>query len=1376
MGSKLAPALILGFWLLGPHSAAVADDWSITRERKPGTRRALPTRTSRPRGRSGRPALAAERVGPDGRRTLASAQEARFLRMLRKDPSQAAIVDRLLALGRVREGGLSELLVRVQRLQEAEPDRLAWLLLGGHVERARERPEAARAHFQRAVVLSPDSPLPFAALAELEADAGDHGARAAWLRKALAATPRRNRVQRSEALRALAEAALDAGDFAVAAEHFDTLRRLHEGSVFATTEFARALASRGHHRRAVGAYERAIERLRGDRRVLPSLLLGKARAQLDAGEVEAALTTLGHVKRASRAAPGFLREVQELRLRAHREAGTIPRLVSELQTAGARDFQALSLLAQLLDELGRTDEALRTLRHAVKLRPNDAGLHVRIVRMLRRSGDLPALIAEYESLVRLRTGDPSLARDLAELLRDVGRRAEALQLLARVTGRIRDGDGLRVLCETYARWGEDDRARACLVRWTRLSPRTAAPWLLLGEHLHQQGDEQGALRAWRRILRSGSDRAQAHARLGAVLLDHRMVVEAAEHYEKAVALAPRHVGHLRGFAEALERGHRGHDAVAVWERVLALAGDDLALRREARRRLVEIWAARGELPARLRQYELRFRAAKEPTSVAGLGDGDRAALLDAGRFVVEGHLRLARRGRRVVAEARHLEEAERALERILTYATGDVEALLGLERLRTGRGDPEGALRALERLRVADPKNEKHYLGRMAKYAMALYRDEEALRYAQQLSALNPRDAEAQRRLGDLYRVRQDAKRAAAAYARAVELDPDDFGTHLELAQLHIAGDRERQALLLLQRVVAGSRDDNLVAEAARAALQVAHRSTADDSLEALLLSLALSHVDRPVFRRLVVELYEHRLGVLRRRLALGGSEAEAARTSLAVLRQRAIKPLLEALVDRDPRQLERVVAILDELNHPGAAAPLLAVAEGPGDAGVRRQALLAAARNANLAMVPRLEKLATGSERRLRAPAAWALARMRSTRASGALMRLTMASAPGVRGYALLGLATLSDARGIAPATRALETDVSPWVRGCAALALARLHRGGHAVGDALMAALARRTGVEAITIVLAIGLLAAPASLSPLADTLFSSDEALREVTRLVLAPGGPAAAWPATLPPPEGRPDLRSLSDAFIARRSGPLAGAARVLGPQFAAAAERALSGPSEQVRAALEVIALEVSVTEGDPAAAMPDGGRVYEALLGLSSHPLAAIRARAWSVLFRFPATTDVGRYDEALGDASSPVRSAILRGLLATDEAPPEGARARLLALARGDESWVLRRQAVRLLGRTVWRAAGPVLRHALASDPSALVRAAAAAQLVHGREDGAALVQAVRRDPDSHVRLAAARALRSHHVIPPGLLTAPGVTEPIRGVLTGELDRSHN
>ncbi|HMI94464.1 MAG TPA: tetratricopeptide repeat protein, partial [Polyangiales bacterium] len=794
--------------------AARADDWGLTR---PDAAKKKPAKPARPRGQA-----PGAQPDPSEAAHAAATQRERYLRLLLGNPEDGAALQRLLALYRERDGNLDGL--SRELAGRPDPDAATWLLLG-KVELERGQRDHAKAAFARAAELDPRALGPTLAQAALARSAGNLAAADALLTAALERVSERR--ARGELLRELGELALERKDYAAAERHYAARAKALGGGVFESTELARALAGKGEPARAAEAYARAIEALHGDLRAVAPLWLERARVELAAGQLELAAQSLQRARSLAVAGTGLRADCDELLVTLHRNAGTLGQLATELAAERGASFEQLALLARVYEELGDQGQALSALRAALARKPTSTELRERVIAVLTQRGDLRAAIEEYRVLVRHAPREPRYVIELARSLLESGARAEALRMLDATAQRFpSDARIARSLLDLYARWGEQARATRMLEHLSRIEPNDPAHWVALGEQRLEQGDEAGALAAWQRILSGGGDPAEAHAQLGATLLDHDMPERALAEYDAALKLDPEGLPQLRGSAETLERMQRLGEAAERWLGVLELT-EDRSLRREARRRVVRLWAGTGDLTRKRAELERAFLSAATPD-------------VEAGRFLAESYRALATGRRRALGDVQLLADAEKVLLRLVELVPGDVESLLALERVRVQRGDLSGAIAALERLLAADPKNAQGYLARMAEHALALYRDDEALGYAERAVALAPNDARAYLRLGDLYRARQSADRAIEAYERAVALDPNAFATQLELAELQLSHGQLDAAGGSLRRVLRACPDDELVQRAARALLQLELRGGRLPEVEQTLLPLAL--------------------------------------------------------------------------------------------------------------------------------------------------------------------------------------------------------------------------------------------------------------------------------------------------------------------------------------------------------------------------------------------------------------------------------------------------------------------------------------------------------------------------------------------------------
>ncbi len=1227
----LSLGLVLATVLVGEVSAARAqDDWSLTREPRLGSPRER--RTPRPRrGRSShrrrsgrarprhvaRPAHeAAQTEAPDRTDVLIQ----RYLRVLEADPRQTFAFRRLLDLYRERDGNIDRLVEDLSARVAQDDTAYAPRMLLGHVYRAQNRIEEARAAYSRASALQPNEAAPKIALAEIERAAGNAAEARRLYEEALERT--HDRLAREELVRSVAQLALETHDFDAARHYYEELGRGGDASIYLRTEYARALATAHEWERAVAEYERVIRSLRGDNRVLPPVLLELSRAQLETGAVEASIETLDRALRLSGRQAGIRAEIYDQMLVAYRRTDRLPELAERLRHE-ARGFESSELLGRIEDELGNDEAALEAYRRALRVRSRDIDTRVRIIQLLTRSGRLDEVADEYRTLIRQAPGEPRFVIELAQLLMQTDHHDDALRLVRDTARRHpRDATLHQQLAELYARWGEDTLAAEEIELLARIDPNDPAHVIALGDQQFAGGQREAALATWRRVLTAEGDRAAGHATLGGILADHDMLPEAIEQYREAVRLEGDELSYVRGLATVLERNRDAEEAEAVWRRVLELAGDDRAARREARERIVGIWARMRRLPAHIVDLERRFEA--DPPDV------------EAGRFLAEAH---RRRGPQYQAQA------ERVLARIIEIEPGDVESLLALERLRTHRGDLAGAIEVLARLRDADPRRAAQYLERMAEHSLALYRDDDAVRYAAEAVRRNPDDASAHRRLADLYRARQDIDRAIQSYRRALELNERLYPVYFELAELHLARGETSEADHLYRQVLRITPDDDLVARAARASIQINLGAGTLADLERDLLPLALGHPQRPIYRRMVVELYDAYAGPLAARARHGGPQVSAARAELRQIGTRAIKPLLEALVDRDPAQRRVALDILGDLGNPNAAAPLLAAAENEElPIAQRMQALVAAGAVAPPALAGRFAELARGRDHRLQGLATWALARVGGPEALSSLRRLSASGDPTVRGFAALGLGLhggASDARTLA---RLLSSESNEDVLFAATWGLGRAGDEGDV--PALARVLRAGGGRGAAIAADALGEIGGRAAVDALVEALFDPDASVRRAAASALrrASTGEDENEAASLPTPRGFERVREYLGRWVDARPGdePIVDLA-AWEPALESAAGTALRGPVEQVVAALDVLSARPTglalgpLTEGmerwpDPArasaeralASMAEG--LSDELVAAAAHVDAAVRVAAVRLLVRIGDPLRVGR------------------------------------------------------------------------------------------------------------------------------------------------------
>ena len=647
----------------------------------------------------------------------------------------------------------------------------------------------------------------------------------------------------------------------------------------------------------------------------------------------------------------------------------------------------------------------------------------------------------------------------------------------------------------------------------------------------------------------------------------------------------------------------------------------------------------------------------------------------------------------------------------------------------------------LERLVEADPRRATRYLQTMAEHAHALYRDGDAVRLAAEAVSRSPDDAEGHRRLGDLHRARQDVESAITSYRRAIEINERLFPTYFDLAEILIAKGDGAGAAHLYREVLRLSPDDDLVARAGRAAIQLHLGAQTLDELEQTLLPLALAHARRPIFRKLAVELYDSLTAPLIQATYNNDQAADDAQEELHRLGVRAIKPLLEALADPDPAQNSVAIEVLGHLGNTNAAGPLLAIAESDAPTALRLRALAGATALADERLVPRLIALTESSEQRLQPLATWALARVRGRQALTQLRQLATSGNMAVRTYALIGLGADGG-----PFTEPVEAAIVTFARHPAPLAasLWALGRVGEAEHVEVLREHLRRTAPMPASAA-AIGLgrfiqrgIAVEEARTALTEALFAADESVRAAAGRALR-----TEWRDDVLPLRPDASVDRTITALLARSGGHGDGTDEGLASALRASGRAALQGPIERVSAVLARVddhgRLDVGAFSPELFADIVPAWS--DEIAALHDHPDAEVRERVARILGTLsPETASDDAVAAALAILLQDSEASVVRAALrSVGRVRSMGASGRAAELLRS-EDWSIRLEAARTLGALDQSA--PLI-IALESDPYAYVREAAAEALRGHPEARQALERAQNDDPEPFVRRAATTAL---------------------------------
>ena len=718
-------------------------------------------------------------------------------------------------------------------------------------------------------------------------------------------------------------------------------------------------------------------------------------------------------------------------------------------------------------------------------------------------------------------------------------------------------------------------------------------------------------------------------------------------------------------------------------------------------------------------------------------------------------------------------DAERALRAIVAGAPGDAEAHLALERALVSQKKLAEAITVLGGLVKVDPRRARESYKRMAEYAAELYRDDDAIRFASKAVEQNPDDAEGHRKLGEMYRRRQDVQNAVVELRRALSKNDRLFPVYFDLAELLITQGEVDEADRLLRRVVRASPDDDLVIRAARLSMQVNLGRGSLETLERDLLPAALGNPMRPVFRRLLVEVYDNlAFPLIHDAKGEDALRAKAAREALRRIGERAVKPLLDALADDRKAQQHTAIELLSRISNVSAAPALLAFATGKSDGDLRTRAMVAACALDDPSVLPRLKAVIApaGNVRvdetdTVAIAAAWGVARLKTERALPLLKEMLASDAPSVRSLAAIGIGLLSAKSEAAELSRmAASAEQEPPVRAAAAFALGAI--GGDGAKGVLLRLADTANPLVRGTAIIALSRVGSPEARRVVAAALVSPDPQLREAGKsaaLVLGVHEFRLQGEA-LPVPEGRVDVRDVlsrlrprgyspddeARALVAFEKDIVEAAATVVntGPEGGRVVADALL--SRGGRPALSPLtdaidAASVENRRSAEAAAARIGGALVTSFVAQAQHPSAEVRVRAIRVLALREEPAARAVVIAGLSDPDAGVQRAALALLAASEDA---AAFAAVTKLAQSDPSWPVRARATETLGASLrgprGAAALPVLASIAEKDPIAFVREAAVRALgtTTDARARAAISNVEKKDPEATLR-ALARSL---------------------------------
>jgi tetratricopeptide (TPR) repeat protein len=197
----------------------------------------------------------------------------------------------------------------------------------------------------------------------------------------------------------------------------------------------------------------------------------------------------------------------------------------------------LSRLSDAQAATGRFEEALATVKEAIRLNPRLDFLHLHLANTYKSVGRLDEARAEYEAAVALNPRMSPAWLALGELAKREGKNTEERRLLQRaVAAGTSSAAILSRLAQIELAAGESVAAERHGAEATTLVPEFGVGWWVWGEVAEKAGRRRNAIARYERALALGFGNARASLQLGRLLLTEGHTESARRHLAKAASV------------------------------------------------------------------------------------------------------------------------------------------------------------------------------------------------------------------------------------------------------------------------------------------------------------------------------------------------------------------------------------------------------------------------------------------------------------------------------------------------------------------------------------------------------------------------------------------------------------------------------------------------------------------------------------------------------------------------------------------------------------------------------------------------------------------------------------------------------------------------
>jgi eukaryotic-like serine/threonine-protein kinase len=323
--------------------------------------------------------------------------------------------------------------------------------------------------------------------------------------------------------------------------------------------------------------------------------------------------------------------------------------------------------------------------------------------------------------------------------------------------------------------------------WAAVSirPKSACPWVNLGNALARNGELDEAISAQRKAIELAPKLAFAHFNLGKVLSLQKKLDEAVACYRKAIELEPKLASAYVNLGIALHNQKKPDEAVACYRKAieldpkLAMAHNNLGIALREQKKLDEAVASYRKAI----ELDPKLAIAHCNLGVALRGQNKLDEAVASFRKAIELNPKYASAHYNIgvfLFQQKKLDEAvasyRQAIELNPKYAQAYINLGIALDR----QGKPDEAVACFRQAIIFNPKYAHAYINLGA----ALYSQNKldaAVACYRKVIELEPKFATAHYNLGRAFNAQKKMDLAIACYRKAIQLDPKRAGAHNNL-------------------------------------------------------------------------------------------------------------------------------------------------------------------------------------------------------------------------------------------------------------------------------------------------------------------------------------------------------------------------------------------------------------------------------------------------------------------------------------------------------------------------------------------------------------------------------------------------------------------